>query len=136
VLLVVQDDNAIITDRNPEAQVIAEAIAAFQLNNNTRGQLGQPLLDSMVIPCITMTYTRPIFYLVPVTQELSQAVAFGLFPPNPTVVKRCVASPKSGRIFDGMETPDFRQLALRHFIAFRTVAETHWSAFMIPAGIA
>ena len=77
-----------------------------------------------------MIGTRPIFYLVPVTRELSEAVATAQYPRSPTIVKRCVVN--SRRLSEDMETPDFRQLALRQYAAFRTLAEAHWSAFMIP----
>ena len=71
ILLVVQEDAASVCD--PEPQVIAEAIAAFQFNNRTRARLDQPELDSMTIPCITIIDARLIFYLVPVTQEENSA---------------------------------------------------------------
>ncbi|KAI0253588.1 hypothetical protein BJV78DRAFT_1122961 [Lactifluus subvellereus] len=132
VLLVVQEDKTAISTYDPEPQVIAEAIATFQYNNRTRARLGQPVLASMTIPCITMIGTRPIFYLVPVTRELSEAVATAQYPHSPTLVKKCVAALHSRRLSEGMESPDFRQLALRHYTAFRTLAEAHWSAFMIP----
>ena len=61
VLLVVQQDKT-AADKWPEAQVIADATAAFQRNNRTRARLGQPELDSMTTPCIGMIGTRPIFY--------------------------------------------------------------------------
>ena len=79
-----------------------------------------------------MIGTRPIFYLVPVTQELSEAVAIAQYPLRPTTIRKCVVTSPSRRLSEGMETPEFRQLALRHFAAFRTLAEGYWSAFMIP----
>ena len=135
ILLVVQEDKTSLSTRDPEPQVIAEAIATYQCNNRVRTRLGQPELDSMTIPCITMIGTRPIFYLVPVTRELSDAVATAQYPPSPTVVRKCVVASSTRRLSEGMETLDFRQLALRHYTAFRTLAATHWSAFMIPAEI-
>ena len=133
ILLVVQEDKIAVSPHDPEPQVIAEAIAAFQWNNRNRARLDQPELDSMIIPCITMIGTRPIFYKVPVTRELSNAVATAQYPLSPTLVTKCVVASNSRRLSEGMETPDFRQVALRHYTAFRTLAEAHWSAFMIPA---
>jgi len=126
-LLVVQEGKITPGARDPEPQVVAEAIATFQNNNRIRREMGQPQLESMTVPAITITGARPIFYLVPITQELGEAVVTGTYPPSPTV--ECVVATESG---GGMETLDFRlgQLALRHFTAFRTLAETHWSAFM------
>jgi hypothetical protein len=132
ILLVVQEDKTTVSVRDPEPQVIAEAIATFQCNNRIRARLGEPELDSMTIPCIAMIGTRPIFYLVPVTRELSEAVATAQYLLSPTMVKKCVVASNSRRLSEGMETPDFRQVALRHYTAFRTLAEAHWSAFMIP----
>jgi hypothetical protein len=130
ILLVVQEVKTVAGISNPEPQIIREAIANFQWNNRIRVQLGEYELDSMTFPCIAMTGTRPIFYLVPVTRDLSEAVAASKYTSSPTVVQRCVVT--SNRLSEGMETPNFRQLALQHFTAFRTLAETHWSAFMIP----
>ncbi|KAG2353871.1 hypothetical protein BDR07DRAFT_1431624 [Suillus spraguei] len=67
-LACLQDDKTIFSRSYPEPQVIAEAIAAND------PQITPPL-DAMTIPCITMVGTRPIFYLVPVTEALSNAVA-------------------------------------------------------------
>ncbi|KAM6502553.1 hypothetical protein JOM56_002530 [Amanita muscaria] len=131
ILLVVQEETT-FSFHDPEPKVIAAAIATFQYNNCTRAQLGQPELNLMTIPCIVITGTRPTFYLVPVTQELSTAVATSQYPISPTIVKQCVVVSNSHRRSEGMEIPEFRRLSLRHYIAFRTLAEAHWSAFMIP----
>lgn len=130
ILLVVQEDKTTV---DPEPQVIAGAIATFQHNNRIRARLGEPERNSMTIPCITMTGTRPIFYLVPVTRELSEAVATAQYPLSLTVAKKCVVISNSRRLSEGMETTGFRQVALRHYTAFRTLAEAHWSAFMVPS---
>ncbi|KAF8346555.1 hypothetical protein F5887DRAFT_1061156 [Amanita rubescens] len=111
VLLVVQGDKPTLD--SPEPQIIAE-------------------LNSMTIPCITMTGTRPILYMVPVTRHLSEAVVLSQYPLSPTMVKKCVVASNSRRPGEGMETPDFRQVSLQHYTAFRKLAEAHWSAFMIP----
>ena len=76
-----------------------------------------------------MIGTRPIFYNIPVTKQLSEAVVTAQYPPLPTIVEKCVVAFTSRRLSEGMETPDFRQLALRHYVAFRTLARSHWSAF-------
>ena len=46
---------------NPEPQIIAEAIAAYQYNNDRRARMGLPVLNTMTIPCITMVGTRQPF---------------------------------------------------------------------------
>ncbi|KIJ62409.1 hypothetical protein HYDPIDRAFT_73745, partial [Hydnomerulius pinastri MD-312] len=57
ILLVIQEDKTDIGTKNPEAQVIAEAIAAFQYNNAARDRSGLDPLDSMTIPAITILGT-------------------------------------------------------------------------------
>jgi hypothetical protein len=89
---------------DPEPQATAKATATFQCNTRTRARLE---LDPMTISCIAMAGTRPIFYLVPVTRELSEAVATAQYPLSPTIVKKCLVAFNSRRLREGMETPDF-----------------------------
>ena len=84
ILLLVQEDKTAFNLSNPESQVIAKAIATFQYNNKKRADLDLPALDMMTILCITMVGMRPFFYLVPVTQELSDSVALGQQPSQPS----------------------------------------------------
>ena len=129
ILLVVQEDKTVFSSSDPEPQIIAEAIATFQHNNRKRVDIGLPQLDTMTIPCITMVGTRPIFYQIPVTMQLSDCVATGQFPPQPTVVRRC-APPTRRKASEGMEVPDYRRIALQYYDAFRGVAETHWTMYL------
>ena len=129
ILLVVQKDKTPYSSCDPEPQIIAEAIATFRHNNRKRADRGLPQLDAMTIPCITMVGTRPFFYQIPVTQQLSDAVATGQFPSQPTVVRRC-APPARRRTFEGMEVPDYRRTALQYYDAFRGVVKDCWTAFL------
>lgn len=61
-----------------------------------------------------MTETWPIFNLVPVTQELSEAVTTAQYPRSLTVVKKCVVASIGSHPSEGMENPDFQELSLRH----------------------
>ncbi|KIJ15760.1 hypothetical protein PAXINDRAFT_176326 [Paxillus involutus ATCC 200175] len=106
------------------ALVIAEAIAAFQFNNRKRKDRGLNPLNAMTIPCITMKGTRPTFYLVPVTTELSNAVITGQYPATQTQVLRCVTVAR--RASTGMEDTEYRKLALKRFLAFKALARSHW----------
>ncbi|KIM79727.1 hypothetical protein PILCRDRAFT_823276 [Piloderma croceum F 1598] len=91
-----------------------------------------PSLDLMEIPCITMIGTRPIFYLVPVTKALSDAVITGQWAPVPTRVLKCVTvAGHNRRAREGMETPEYRKVALERFVAFNAVAKSHWKKFQI-----
>ncbi|KAM6498451.1 hypothetical protein JOM56_006399 [Amanita muscaria] len=127
VLLVVQE--ASTGSCEPEAQVIAEAIAAFQHNNQKRRDLGLQSLESMTIPCITMVGTRPFFYKVPVTMQLSNAVASGKYPQPLTTVTSC-APPDGRRATDGMEELDYRRVALQYYDAFHQLAKSFWTTFL------
>jgi hypothetical protein len=127
VLLVLVKDKTLFGTSKAEPQVIAEAIAAYQFNNDTRIERGHDALDAMTIPCITMSGTRPTFYLIPVTTELSNAVISGQYPVTQTQVLRCQTLPEdTTRAKTGMEDPIYRRLALKRFLAFKELARTHW----------
>jgi hypothetical protein len=129
ILLVVQEDKTAFSSSDPEPQIIAEAIATFQHNNRKRVDLDLPQLDTMTIPCITMVGTRPFFYQIPVTQQLSNCVATGQFSSQPTVVRRCTP-PARRRASEGMEVPDYRRIALQYYDAFRGVAKDCWTTYL------
>ncbi|KAJ7315791.1 hypothetical protein DFH08DRAFT_715267, partial [Mycena albidolilacea] len=66
---------------DPEPQIIAQAITAFQHTNLTRNrQLHLPIFDEIMFPAITMRGTSPIFYMIEVTASLDTAVTVGVFP--------------------------------------------------------
>ena len=126
VLLVLVEDNALTLRTKVQARVVAEAIATFQLNNKKREERGLDPLDIMNVPCIIMNRTRPTFFVVPVTTELSDAVIAGQYPAVPTEVLRCAteAAHIQGTVI-GMEDIEYRKLVLRRFLAFKEVAESH-----------
>ena len=112
---------------NAEAQVIAESIAAFQFNNRKRSERGLDPLDAMTIPVIPMTGTRPTSCLVPVTLELSDAVISGQHSVIQTRVLRCVTVlTHLQRASIGMGNTEYRKLALKRFLASKTLAKSHW----------
>ena len=132
ILLILQKDKTMFNSSDPEPEVIAEAIAAFQYNNNKRESGGLAALDEMIFPCITMVGTRPTFYLVPVNRALSDAVTTGQYPPAPTEVKKCVTVAGHNRsLNEGMDRPDYRRIALERFMAFKTLAKSHWEKFLV-----
>jgi hypothetical protein len=95
IKLLVQEDKSynVANDKNykgenPEAQVIAEAIAAFQVNIKLKNRFDIEIEKSQLIPCITMLGTYPTFYLINVTQELAECVKNGEEPNNITKVKK------------------------------------------------
>jgi len=132
ILLVLQleEDKTIFNSTDPEPKVIAEAIAAFQHNNERRAAMSLPTLNTMIIPCITMVRTRPTFYLVPVTQELNNAVITGQWPEVETKVLKCVTvAGHHHQLSEGMEVPEYRKVAFQRMIAFRAIAKSHWKMY-------
>jgi hypothetical protein len=124
ILLLVRVETREGAAHNPEAQIIAGAIAAFQTNNRNRKELGLKELDQMAIPCITMIGTRPIFYVVPVTDRLSEAVATGQFPRHRTEVPKFVVPMPNRKVAEGMEEPQSRKAALEYLHAFNIKARS------------
>ena len=123
VLLVIIRDEEFV---NAEARVFAEAIAAFQSNNKRREEYGLSPLNAMTIPCITFSGTRPTFYLVPVTTELNEAVITGTYPEHTTWVSQCATAAAHIDVSIGMRCTEYRKLALKHFLAFKALAKSHW----------
>ena len=131
ILFIVQEDKDTISGKDPEAQVIAEAIATFQYNNRARKQMGLDMLDEMVVPCIVMVGTRPIFYKVPVTMQLNDAVITAEYPSQATIVAKCVVNTNIRRLGEGMEVLEFRKAALQHLDAFKNLAKSYWQQYYV-----
>lgn len=120
ILLLLQENKAHLNDTDPEPQVIAEAIAAFQHNNRIRTiDLQQPSIESITFPCITMIGTYPTFYKVTVTEELSAAVRHGQYPNYTTFVERFDPLIGTRRYSYGMKPLENRKRILKCFEAFR-----------------
>jgi hypothetical protein len=119
ILLLVQEDKTHINPSDPEAQLMAEAIAAFQENNTKRvNDLFLEPLEMQVIPGITMVGTFPRFYKIKVTADLDQCIRFGQYPETQTVVYRHTPRVPRRRS-DGMRPLDNRKLVLRCYEAFK-----------------
>jgi len=65
ILLIIQEDKTGFSQKDPEAQVIAEAIAVFQYNNLSRDQAGFDTVESMTIllGCTSHTSKGPVSLL-------------------------------------------------------------------------
>ena len=122
ILLLLQEDNGltnVMNMKDPEPQVIAGAIAAFALNNQKRERdLHLPICDSIMIPCLTMVDSSPIFYKVTITAALSKAVQTGTFPAFETRVDRYIPTLPCKRS-DGMRPLPNRLEILRCLEAFK-----------------
>jgi hypothetical protein len=124
ILLLVQEDKRHLEDSDPEAQLIAGAIAAFTATNRTRTQtLDVPPLQIKIVPGITMRGTSPIFYKIPVTDTLLRAVGGGVFPGAETVVSAHVpVLPRPNRRWtEGMKPLDNRRIILSCYEAFKVL---------------
>lgn len=120
-LLLVQEDKRSQSAEDPEPQLIAEAIAAFYQNNFRRTRAGLAPLPPTLIPGITMAGTSPIFYCIPVSNKLLDALVTASFPASETVVLRFIPPvPDLERyFFDGMRPLQNRHIVLQCFEAFK-----------------
>jgi len=120
ILLLLQEDKSHISQIDPEPQIIAEAIAAFQHNNTIRKKdLQIEPLQSITFPCITMIGTYPTFYKITITEELDTAIRHGSYPLNETIVQRFDPLIGTRRYSNGMRPLDNRKRILKCFEAFR-----------------
>ncbi|KAN0080323.1 hypothetical protein V8E55_009889 [Tylopilus felleus] len=122
ISLLVQEDKRHMDNSDPEPQLIAQAIAAFAANNQTRQQtLNQPPLDSKIMAGITMKGTAPIFYKIGVTAALVTSVGGGVYPQAVTTVYAHVPNiPRPNRRWsEGMKPLDNRQVILSCYEAFK-----------------
>ncbi|EFJ14584.1 hypothetical protein SELMODRAFT_445933 [Selaginella moellendorffii] len=92
VKMLVQEDknyDGNLKGHHPEAQLIAEAIAAYQENSRLYERLSMgEYPDQQIIPGIVMLGTCPTFYLIPLTKALAEAVRQGEQPSFDTAVRK------------------------------------------------
>ncbi|KAF9185694.1 hypothetical protein BGZ49_004260 [Haplosporangium sp. Z 27] len=112
VLLVQEDKNWYSGDTkyaDSEVQVVAEAIAAYQHNRKKDVIAHRPTVVVQCIPCIVMLGTYPMFYLITVSEMLSQAVSLGLHSPVVTEVRKYSIPPAPGIIGDTLYNQEKRR---------------------------
>ncbi|KAJ6520278.1 hypothetical protein C8R45DRAFT_55537 [Mycena sanguinolenta] len=121
VLLVQEDRRPAAGGGDPVAQLVAQAVAAFDTNNIMRQQAGLLPHSSKIIPGITMRGTSPVFFKIPVTDELASGVMSGLYPTTETVVEAHVpVIPRPlQRAVEGMCPLDNRLAILSCYEAFK-----------------
>jgi hypothetical protein len=79
--LLVHEQKRFENPKDPQPQLIAEAIAAYQQNNLIRDRgLNLSPLDEITFPGITLVGTSPTFYKIKITTKLNVAVMGGYFP--------------------------------------------------------
>ena len=86
ILLLVQEDKRHKEPGDPRPQLFAGAIASVQSNNEVRRRAGLAELYFKIMPGIIMIGTSPMFFKIPATRDLLQAVQRGHFPATPTIV--------------------------------------------------
>ncbi|KAL0958667.1 hypothetical protein HGRIS_013999 [Hohenbuehelia grisea] len=121
-ILVAQEDKRFGTLEDPEAQVIAECIAAFAYNQMLRQKTpGAAQVKSETISAITMVGTTATFYRVNVTQSLLDSLVTLSYPAEETVVMRYMPPvPEPQRYPDeGMAPLGNRCVVLQCFEAFK-----------------
>jgi hypothetical protein len=121
ILLLVQEDKRHKEPGDPRPQLVAEAIAAVQSNNEVRRRAGSAELDFKMMPGIILIGTSPTFFKIPVTRDLMQAVQRGHFPATPTIVAMHQPSlPRPlRRLGEGMRPLDNRRTILACYEAFK-----------------
>jgi hypothetical protein len=121
ILLLVQEDKRHLGGGDPEPQLIAEAIAAFQFNNARLQRIGVQPIQAKTIPGITMAGSTPTFYKINITEDLVSSVETAQYPPNPTTVHKLVPPVDDlGQLSqNGMIPLDNRAVILGCFEAFK-----------------
>ena len=127
IKLLVQEDKSYnvgndkrVLGHSPEAQLVAEAIAAFQDNVRVCDRLGiTELSNNKVIPGIVLLGTCPTFYLIPVNTELSDNVKQGTEPSKDTVVKKYIIPNLPVNMSDAMLSSDNALHIAKCFECFR-----------------
>jgi hypothetical protein len=142
ILLLIQEDIPFLPEDllcgDPQAQLIANAIAAFGENN--RNILETTTIESRacgssyfsdvlhsltmkIMPGIMLKGTMPIFYKIPVTLNLIYNIWSGTHPSEPTIVSAHVPNLPSPhcRYNKGMKPLDNRQAVLCSYEAFKHI---------------
>jgi hypothetical protein len=106
--------------QNPEAQLVAEAVAAFQENARIYKRLGRRAIpSSQLIPGIIMLGTCPTFYQIRVTSELADYVKHGEQPSTKTTVKKYIIEDLPINISDVMLSSEHARYIAECYESFR-----------------
>ncbi|KAI0682591.1 hypothetical protein C8Q76DRAFT_804271 [Earliella scabrosa] len=105
---------------NSLPRLFGYALAAFRLLNEVRAQAGEQELESWTFLAISLQYTAPTFYKIPITAKLAEHVANGTYPTMRTVVERLemdLPDPKGAR--EGFGSLQNREMLVRYCRAFK-----------------
>ncbi|KAF9066042.1 hypothetical protein BDP27DRAFT_1424194 [Rhodocollybia butyracea] len=120
-LLMVKAAKTNIAAKEPVPQMIAQTIAAFVENNRPRQH---PLLEQIIL-AITMAGPCPIFYKVPVTQDLVSSLSTGKYPSQSIIVQRLVPPvvDKAAYMIHGMNPLPDRRIVFQCLEAMRALLD-------------
>jgi len=120
IILLVQEGKWYLERGDPEPQLFAAAVAAFQFHNRQLRLAGQPIINSKVIPGIIMIGTAPIFYKVNVTAALVECIETAQYRAQVTNVHKLVPPVQHCQpLEEGMRPLVNRAVMLSCFEAFR-----------------
>lgn len=103
-----------------EARLIAQAIAAYQSQNRTRGRARLSPTGQHIVPGLIMAGTMPVLYKIEVSGELVECVQTAQVPPTTTKVQRLVL-PVEGAAHEGMIPLENRKVMLACLEAFKAL---------------
>lgn len=106
---------------DPEPQLIARAIAGYYQNNFRRTRAGLLALPVILMPGIAMVGTAPVFYRIPVSPLLLEALVTSAYPKEEAIVLRFVppVANKETYFSEGMRPLINRRIVLQCFEAFK-----------------
>ncbi|KXN72228.1 hypothetical protein CONCODRAFT_69190 [Conidiobolus coronatus NRRL 28638] len=81
IILIMKENRHFISQPDIELQLVSDAVAAFQYNNNTilLNNLGMQS-DNYTFPVIVFTGSSPLFYKIEINKELSDCIKLGTYP--------------------------------------------------------
>jgi hypothetical protein len=121
IVLLVLEDRTHQKMGDPEAQLFAKAVAAFQSQNKRLRNAGLPPTNAKVFPGIIMDGTAPTFYKIDITAAVVEAIETGQHPAQVAIMHKLVPPiPRPGLLRDeGMRPLDNRAIFLSCFEAFK-----------------
>jgi hypothetical protein len=115
--------NGELQEENAEAQLLAQAIAVFQMHNRALRLMRLPPIETKIVPAMIIHGTMPVLYKFEITAGLVEAVQTSRYPSKVTKVQRLVppvARPES-LMDEGIVPVDNRRVLLSCLEAFKEV---------------
>jgi hypothetical protein len=128
ILLVGQEDKTHLSPlMEPEPPMVAQMIAAFQVNNwNRVNQRALHPLKSQNLPGIMILGAFTQFYKARITADLAECVESGQYPAKETVIHRYIPHPPPGVRCTDMGVLEWRINMVRCYQAFKKIVFRKW----------